>query len=960
MRAPNLPPMALPTGTVTFLFADIEGSTRLLQQVGDGYAAVLADYRRLFRAAAAAHAGQEVDMPGDACFFAFARATEAVAAAVDAQLALQAHPWPDGRMVRARIGVHTGEPFAQDGNYVGLDVHRAARICSAAHGGQILLSDATRVFVEQALPDGVALRDLGEHRLKDLQRPERLYQAVHPRLPESFPALRTLDARPNNLPQLPTQFIGREHELKSLQQMLLTASVRLVTLTGPGGTGKTRLALQLAAAAVEEFPHGVYFVPLSHVNDSDMIIPAIARALEVGEVKDHPLQQTVPQYLQDRHLLLVLDNLEQVLTPAPVVHDLLARCPHLKIIATSRERLHLSWEHEFPLPPLQTPPAGSAFDVQAASPAIALFVDRARMVQPGFAVTPDTAGVVAEICAGLDGLPLAIELAAARVKLLPVREIARRLQDQLRLLQGGPLDAPERHRSLQAAMLWSYDLLSAQDRRLFRRLSVFRGGVALDSAEAVSQDLDFDVLTGLGSLVDKSLLRQVQSQDDSPRFLMLETIRQFGLERLAAEGDLEEARRRHAEHFAGLGDRLEAGIPADEERLADRLWRDADNVRAALDRVIQSGQTALAARVGAGLGWVFYMRGQLTEGRERLARVMTLSLGPEGPARARAAMAAGVLAWSTGETGPAHTWLHDALRYFEIHEDRQREAVATAFLGHVARTAGDLVEAAARYDRAHWIYRDLGHDTGVAWTLHDLGQIARDRGALDEATSLEEQSLVVFRQRGDRWGAAWALWNLGVTAHRQGHDDRARAYYAESLELYQALNDRRGIAQCLEGLAAIAFVAGRLEESVRVIAAVDALRATAGAPPTISDRTEYDRTVEALRAGLSPDAYARAWEAGGRLEPEQVIELALQAAQPPSAPAVPPAAKKGPLTDREEEVAALVARGLSNREIASALSIAERTAVSHIEHIMNKLSLHSRAQIAVWAVRYGLDEHHSS
>ncbi|HEY3246879.1 MAG TPA: tetratricopeptide repeat protein [bacterium] len=947
--------MALPTGTVTFLFADIEGSTRLLQQLGDRYAVALADYRRLFRDAAEAHGGQEVDMPGDACFFAFSRATDAVAAAVAAQIALQAHPWPDGRMLRARIGVHTGEPFAQDRNYVGLDVHRAARICAAAHGGQVVLSDATRVFVEQALPEGVVLRDLGEHRLKDLQRPERLYAAVHAQLPQVFPPLRTLDARPNNLPLLPTQFVGREEELVSLHQMLQDGAVRLITLTGPGGTGKTRLALQLAAAAVDEFPHGVYFVPLSHVNDSEMIIPAIARALDLGELKDQPLQEALAQYLKDRRLLVVLDNLEQVPDSGPLIHSLLAGCPGVKIVATSRERVRVSWEHEFPIPPLPTPQAGSSLAAQLASPAIALFIDRARMVQPGFTLTAENTGAVAEICAGLDGLPLAIELAAARVKLLPVREIARRLQDQLRLLRGGPVDAPERHRSLQAAMLWSYALLSPAEQRLFRRLAVFRGGCALDSAEAVCRDLDDDVFTGLASLVDKSLLRQVHSQDDRPRFLMLETIRQFGLERLAAEDDLEDATRRHAEHFADLAEQLEAAIPADDEHLADRMWRDADNMRAAADWAMHPGRPALAVRLGAGLGWAFYMRGQLTEGRERLARLMRIApVPPDGPAGARIMLAAGVLAWSTGDTGPAQAWLSEALEYFVAHGDRQREAVATAFLGHVARTAGDLEEAAARYEQAHTTYRALGHASGIAWTLHDLGQIARDRGTLDEATALEEQSLAAFRQRGDRWGAAWALWNLGVTAHRQGNDTGARAHYIESLELYRALDDRRGIAQCLEGLAAIAFVTGRLEESLQMLAAVESLRTTAGAP-AVADRTEYDRTLEALRAGLSTEAFDRAWTAGSRLEPSQAIALALQASEPPPAAPARRTRRRSGLTAREEEVAALVARGLSNREIASTLSVAERTAVSHIEHIMNKLSLHSRAQIAVWAVREGLD-----
>lgn len=950
--------MALPTGTVTFLFTDIEGSTRLLQRLGDRYATVLTSYRQILDSGAAQHGGKKIDTTGDASFLAFARATDAVAAAVAAQRALLTRMWPEGQVLRARMGIHTGQPLARESDYVGLDVHRAARICAAAHGGQILISDVTRLILEQAPPEGVVLRDLGEHRLKDLQRPERLFQVLHPALPETFPELRTLDAHPHNLPTQPTQFIGRERELDTTKRALLQDDVRLLTLTGPGGTGKTRLALQLAAEVIDRFQHGVYFIPLAHISNPDLVATSIAQVLGVGELPGRPLHESLEEYLKSRQTLLILDNLEQVIEAATRIDRLLGACQDLKIVATSRERLRLRWEREFPLLPLDVPERAPSEPTQLLrNPAVVLFVDRCRSVQPEFSLTSDNAAAIAEICIRLEGLPLAIELAAARVKILAPHEIAQRLHDQFRLLGAGPRDAPHRHQSLQAAISWSYELLTVPEQQLFRRLAVFRGGFALESAEAVCGDLGLDVLDGLASLTDKSLLRRAALPAGTTRFLMLETIREFAVERLAAEDELEQGRTRHAVHFADLADRTEASlISPDEEMWMERLWRDTENLRAALDWSLETGDAETASRLGRALGWLFYSHGHLTEGRSRLDRILQAARNVDGALHGGLLLSAGVLAWSVGEFERARAWLEEALPLCEQYGSRRNHAATEAFLGHVARSLERFDEAARHYQTELAIYRELNNERGIAWALFDLGLAARDRGNNDDALALHEQSLAIFRRVGYRWGSAWTLWNLGVLAHRRGDDARARDHFTESLELYRSRDDRRGIAQCLEGLAAILFVAGRLRESARVLSAADALRAGLGAPLTVSDRREYDRTLEGLKAALTPAEFDEEWRIGRTIELDAAIQVALEAGKPaPARVARQTVRERGRLSPREREVAALVARGLSNREIAAKLRVAERTAISHVEHIMNKLGLHSRAQIAAWAVRQGLD-----
>jgi predicted ATPase/class 3 adenylate cyclase len=528
----------LPTGTVTLLFTDIEGSTRLLHLLGERYADVLAECRALLRGVFLEFDGHEVDTQGDAFFIAFARASDAVAAAVAAQHALSSHSWPDGITVRVRMGLHTGEPQRSTEGYVGLDVHHAARIMSAGHGGQVLLSHTTHDLVEQTFPPGVSVRDLGAHHLKDLHQHSHLFQVVIPGFPIDFPPLKTLDSSPNNLPLQPTPFLGREKEVDALQQLLLRESSRLVTLTGPGGVGKTRLGLQVAAELTEHFPDGTWFVSLAPISDPDLVIPTISQVLGLREARDQAPLDHLKNALQVKKMLLLLDNFEQVVSAATSVADLLAACPHLKVLVTSRAGLHVRAQREFPVPALLLPDMKHLPDLVALSQyeAVALFIERAQAVNPAFQVTNANAPAVAEICVRLDGLPLAIELAAARIRLFSPQALLTRLGQRLPLLVSSARDVLARQQTLRQTIQWSYALLTSHEQRLFRRLAVFVGGCAFQAVEAVSEDVAEEqtaVLNTVTSLLDKNLLRQTEQQDGEPWFMQLETIREYGLEALA-------------------------------------------------------------------------------------------------------------------------------------------------------------------------------------------------------------------------------------------------------------------------------------------------------------------------------------------------------------------------------------------------------------------------------------------
>jgi predicted ATPase/class 3 adenylate cyclase len=615
----------IPSWTVTFLFTDIEGSTRLLQEHGrERYGVVQDDHSRLVREAIAAAGGAEIRTEGDSFFVIFPTAGGAVQAAVAAQRALYAHRWSHGEPVRVRMGMHSGEGQRRGDDYLGIDVNRAARIAAAGHGGQVLLSATTKSLIEHDLPEGVFLRDLGEHRLKDLANPEHLHDLMIDGLPSDFPPIKTLEI-PSNLPAELTSFVGREREVGRTTELVDRS--RLVTLTGPGGTGKTRLAVQAARRLMGSFPDGVFFIDLSPVTDPQLVPDTIASALKFRqESSGRQVLEILKDNLRDQTMLLLLDNFEQVLPGAEAVAIILRTAPRVRALVTSRAPLGLSGEQELPIPPLELPDRSGNLDVLRRNEAVKLFVERAALVDPTFSLTEESAPLVAEICARLDGLPLAIELAATRVRVLPVGSLLGQLESRLPMLVSGPRDAPERQRALRTTIAWSYDLLDERVRTFFRRLSVFAGGWTLEAGGRVADP--GEELGGafeLSEILLEHSLVQRSPDDPEGRIRMLETIREFGQERLEESGEAQEIRQLHAGRFLELAEEAESFLTGpDQGRWLDLLRLEHDNLRAALGWAIGGDRGDIAARLGSALWRFWYARGHLDEGRRWLEQLLGL------------------------------------------------------------------------------------------------------------------------------------------------------------------------------------------------------------------------------------------------------------------------------------------------------------------------------------------------
>jgi predicted ATPase/class 3 adenylate cyclase/DNA-binding CsgD family transcriptional regulator len=806
-----------PRGTVTLLFTDIEGSTRLLQRVGERYADVLEACRHLLRMAFHQYHGHEVDTQGDAFFVAFAHATDAVSAAVAAQRALFTQVWPDGVTVGVRMGLHTGEPQLVVEDYVGLDVHHAARIMSAAHGGQVLLSQTTRDLVEHDLPQDVSLRDLGEHRLKDLPRPSHLYQLVMAGLPAEFPPLETFESYPNSLPIQLTSFIGREREVTAVQDLLRRESVRLVTLTGPGGSGKTRMALQVATELADVFPDGVYFVNLAPISDPTLVVPTIASALDVKETAGQSLLALVNAFLHEKHLLLLLDNFEQVISAAMQVTELLVACPRLKVFVTSRETLHVRAEHEFAVPPLTLPDPGHLPDLAALSQyeAVALFLERARATKHDFLLTPANARAIAEICISLDGLPLAIELAATRIKLLPPQTLLARLSSRLAVLTGARRDVPARQQTLRNTIEWSYDLLHEAEQRLFRILSVFIGGCRLSAIEAVCAafgDGERTVLDAVASLIDKSLLQQTAQEDEEPHLVMLETIREYGLECLAASAERNTICQAHAEFYVALAEKAEPELAGPQQvAWLERLGQEHDNVRAALQWLLEQGEInqskrELALRLGGALGRFWEVRGHWSEGWNFLERALSGSKGMARPVQVKALKAAAHLAWVRGDTDRAEALSEECLARCRELGDRVGIAFSLRLLGLIASWRNNFVVASTRTEEAMALFREVGDKEGIAWSLNNLADIVIKQGEYARAISLREESLALFRALGNIDGIAFLLVGLAqMLFHSQGDPTEVHTLLEEGLALCRGMGYKDGTAWAL-GLSAEVFL----------------------------------------------------------------------------------------------------------------------------------------------------------
>jgi len=744
--------------------------------------------------------------------------------------------------------------------------------------------------------------------------------AVRDRLAEA--SARPLQPRPNNLPAQRTAFIGREHEATALRQLLSRVDAQLVTLTGPGGIGKTRLALQVAAEAAAEFPGGICFVPLSAVSDHGLIVSTIAQALGMRETGNQSPQESLKEYLSglDQPMLLLLDNFEHLVSAAPVIAQLLTTGPKLKVVVTSQAPLHVYGEHEFPVPPLALPDLKSipALEVLSRLPAVALFVERAQAVKREFALTRENAPAVAAICARLDGLPLAIELAAARIKLLSPSAMLARLESRLNLLTGGARDLPTRQQTLRSTVDWSYGLLNASEQTLFRRLSAFAGGCTLEGVEAVcdtKSDLGLDILDGMASMVDKSLAQQVEQVDAETRFLMLSTIREYALERLAESDDDAATRRAHAAYYLVLAEEGAEDVVAHPEWL-DRFEVEHDNFRLALDYLIKTGDAEWGLRLAAALFRFWETREHLTEGRDAIARVLALQGTAARPKlRARLLFAAAVLSGEQGDYHAARRLFEESLETCVKLNDNRGVAVALNALAVNARDRGELPAASLLFERCVTIWKDLGDsadiaralsnlanvtklqgeyarasslydecltmfrkagdDAGVAWTLNYQGDVAREKADVVAARSFCEQSLAAFRQLRDGWGIASALSDLASLNCDLGNDTEARRLYGESIEMFQELGHKRGIARVLECLAVSAAAQSNAEQSLHLAGAAAALRQRLGAPLTPTEQPRLEKALEFARRALGSKASLTAWMEGWAMPVQRAVQEAL-------------------------------------------------------------------------------------
>jgi predicted ATPase/class 3 adenylate cyclase len=903
------------------LFTDIEGSTRLAQQGPDHWERLRKRHDDILRSGVDGQGGYVFHVVGDGFCAAFYTAADALNAAIDIQRKLQIEPWGE-QPVKVRMGIHTGKAeLGEDGDYRGyLAMSRVQKMMSAGHGGQVLLSRAVQEMVREELPPGVALQDLGEHRLKDLVHPERIFQVNIAGLACDFPPLKTLNNELNNLASQLTPFVGREREMAAVIGLLRNPQVRLVTLTGAGGTGKTRLSLQAAAELLDDFEHGVWFVELDTVSDPELVLPKIAAALKIRSGAEKGIEQALQEELHNKQLLLVLDNFEQVVGAAPKLATLLGAAPKIKILVSSREVLRLRGEHDYPVPPLGLPELKrrQTAAVLAQYEAIALFVQHAQAANSAFVLDEDNASTIAEICTRLEGLPLALELAAARSRLLKPAAMLEKLQNRLDTLTGGPRDVPRRQQTIRGAIEWSYDLLDEAEKTLFARLGIFNGGWTAETAEAVcGTGLELDLLGGLESLLDKSLVRQMESSGGEPRFSMLETIREYAFEGLSKGSELQAIQEAHAGFMKGLvEDVLAATSTPGEVKAFARLDDELDNLRSAVEWTLAKGRPEIAMKAGR-LYQYWEQRTNYREPLRWLEQALVMRCAVELVEKAYAFTGAGNLALTLNDLPKARQYFESALPLFQEAQDSAALRVLNN-LGNIAWREKDFEKARRLYEQAL-----SGTEPGTfsqAMVLNNLGSLARIRGDWDKSRDYYLRALDACERVGAEAGISYSQWFLGNLALVQGKLDEAEERYekcmgaswlqknplvyrvgrgikgyilllrgqveaarpllAESLQAAAAYlqysPDPPNMAHILEGCARLEREAGSDERAAQLLGASWAQREFDDYPVTAAERPDYDLLVGAVQAAVGDETYSQLFDRGKGMVLKDAIHFAME------------------------------------------------------------------------------------
>jgi predicted ATPase/class 3 adenylate cyclase len=873
----------LPTGTVTFVFTDIEGSTKLWEHEPRAMAVALARHDALMRDTIHRHAGYVFVTAGDAFCAAFQAAGDALAAACDVQRSLAQEPWEAPVRIKVRMALHSGLAEIRDNSYFGPPLNRVARLLAAGHGGQILLSLATERLVRESLPAGVVLRDLGERRLKDLIRPERVYQIVVPGLAAEFPPLKTLDARAQNLPIQLTTFVGREREMQEVKDLL--HSSRLVTLTATGGAGKTRLSLHVGADLLDEFADGVWFVELAPLGDARLVAQAVASVLGIKEQAGESLLRTLTKAIGEKQLLLILDNCEHLVHACAELSDgLLSVCPSLRILASSRELLRIGGETAYQVLPLPSADPNTTAGAEALSryAAARLFIDRALAVKPGFKVSDSNAPALASICRRLDGIPLALELAAARMRSMSLEELNQRLDQRFQVLTGGLRTAPARQKTLRALIDWSYDLLSLVERAMFCRLAVFAGGWTIRAAEQIcagDQVAQDHMLNLLVSLADKSLVL-VEDRNGVTRYRMLETIREYARERLANSSGAETARARHLAFYVALAEEAGAGLTGPKQReWLELLDLERENLLAAHAACEHAnGGAAMGLRLVHAVKRYWVSRGLMGLGKRLTAEALERAdAQPRTMERCRALFAAGQFACFMAQYAEARPYLEESLDIARETGDEYISASLNSTLALATLGQNDHVAARKYFEEAITLSRRSGNQRELAVCLNGLAQLDRMEGALDEADDLYRQALVVLREIGDRETVAVVLLNLAIVAIGRRWAAQTRAILQDVFAIATEIRSKPTGQCALDVCAALAALTGEWKQAARFFGAVDAETAETGYQrdpadeaflvPLISEAraelgTETFREVEAQGRGLAYDEAideARAW-----------------------------------------------------------------------------------------------------